>query len=245
MGYFIYDTHCMLKFHSMHGSNQHRKRLGRPRDAGIDNDVVAAVLGVLRSGGYRAVTIEDIARRVKRARTSLYRRWPSKRHLVAFAVVNELGIEPSPNSGSLRNDLLAAVETLRKAFSGPLGSALAGLAADMAQDPGLARLIRTVVLAPRRDSMHAALKRAQARGEIAGDLDGELLLDMLTAPYYFRALFGRGRITPRLNAKIVDYMLRAASPRFVRAAARPRAAPHPLVSSQPPAKPARSRPRRK
>jgi AcrR family transcriptional regulator len=217
----------MLKFHSMHGSKQNRKRPGRPRDERIDNDVVAAVLGVLNSEGYRAVTIENIARRVKRARTSLYRRWPSKRHLVAFAVVHELGVEPSANSGSLRKDLLAAVETLRRAFSGPLGSALAGLAADMAQDPALARLIRTVVLAPRRDSMHAALKRGQARGEIAGDLDAELLLDMLTAPYYFRALFWRGSITSKLNAKIVDYTLRAASPRFAPAEARSRAVRHP------------------
>jgi AcrR family transcriptional regulator len=234
----------------MHSSNENRKRLGRPRDGRIDRDVVAAVLGVLRSEGYRAVTIENIARRVKRARTSLYRRWPSKRHLVAFAIVHELGVEPSPNSGSLRKDLLAAVETLRKAFAGPFGSALAGLAADMAHDAALACLIRTVVLAPRRDSMRAALKRGQVRGEIAGDLDGELLLDMLTAPYYFRVLFRHGRITSRMNAKIVDYALRAASSRFARAAARlpaarSRGAPHPRVSSQPPLKSARSRPRRK
>ncbi len=122
----------MLKFHSM----------GRPRNTRIDAEVVAAVLGVLRSRGYRAVTIESIARTVKRARTSLYRRWPSKRHLVAFAVVHELGVTPAANTGSLRDDLKAAVETLRKAFAGPLGAALAGLAADMAHDAALAQLIQ-------------------------------------------------------------------------------------------------------
>jgi AcrR family transcriptional regulator len=186
--------------------------MGRPRNARIDEEVVEAVLGVLRSRGYRAVTIENIARSVKRARTSLYRRWPSKRNLVAFAVVHELGTEAAADTGSLRKDLKAAVETLRRAFAGPLGAALAGLAADMAHDRALARLIRTTVLAPRRDSMRAALARGVQRAEIAAGLDHELLLDMLTAPYYFRTLFGHAHISARMDERVVDYALRAAAP---------------------------------
>jgi AcrR family transcriptional regulator len=171
--------------------------------------VVAAVLGVLRSKGYRAVTIENIARRVKRARTSLYRRWPSKRHLVAFAVVSTLGAAPAPDTGSLRTDLTAAVNTLRTGFAGVLGQALAGLVGDMAHDREFASSMRADVLAARRRSMRAALTRGEARGEIAAGLDIELVLDLLTAPYYFRALFGHARITAKMNEKIVDYVLRA------------------------------------
>ena len=44
--------------------------LGRPRDERIDTEVVSAVLDVLRRRGYRAVTVDGIARKVKRARTS-------------------------------------------------------------------------------------------------------------------------------------------------------------------------------
>ena len=185
------------------------RSLGRPRDENIDTEVVAAVLGVLRSKGYRAVTIENIARRVKRARTSLYRRWPSKRHLVAFAVVSTLGAAPAPDTGSLRTDLTAAVNTLRTGFAGVLGQALAGLVGDMAHDREFASSMRADVLAARRRSMRAALTRGEARGEIAAGLDIELVLDLLTAPYYFRALFGHARITAKMNEKIVDYVLRA------------------------------------
>jgi AcrR family transcriptional regulator len=186
--------------------------LGRPRDELIDVQVVDAVLAVLRSRGYRAVTIEKIAQRVKRARTSIYRRWPSKRHLVAFAIIKTLGAEPSPDTGSLRDDLVAAVETLRRAFAGVLGQALAGLVSDMAHDLKLAQLICEDVLAPRRQSMRAAFARAVARGEMAAGLDTELVLDMLTGPYYFRSLFGHAPITAAMNKKIVDYVLRAAAP---------------------------------
>lgn len=187
--------------------------LGRPRDERIDTEVVSAVLGALRGGGYGAVTIDGIARKVKRARTSIYRRWPSKRHLVAYAVLSEMGDNPAADTGGLREDLEAAVDTLRNAFAGPLGQALAGLVADMAQDPELAQTIREEVLAARRKSMREAFARARSRREIRADLDVELALDILTGPFYFRTLFGHGPINRKMTRDIVDYVLRVAAPR--------------------------------
>ncbi|HMK84991.1 MAG TPA: TetR/AcrR family transcriptional regulator C-terminal ligand-binding domain-containing protein, partial [Steroidobacteraceae bacterium] len=184
---------------------------GRPKDARIDEEVVRAVLTVLKTRGYRHVSIKGIAEAVKRARTSLYRRWPSKRHLVAYAVVSTLGPEPAPDLGSLRRDLQAAVETLQRAFAGPLGRALPGLVADMAQDPELAALIRARVLGRRRGSIKRALARGIARGEIRRGADFETLIDLLTAPCYFRALFGHRDMTRRFIEAVVDYVLRAAA----------------------------------
>jgi len=186
--------------------------LGRPRDDRIDADVVAAVLETLRTRGYRAVTIDGIARMVKRARTSLYRRWRSKRHLVAYAVLSAMGQHPASDTGELRKDLEAAVGTLLTAFAGPLGQALAGLVADMAHDGALARLIRGEVLAARRGSMRAAFARARARRQARRDLDVELVLDMLTGPFYYRALFGHAPITRAMTSAVVDYVLRVAAP---------------------------------
>lgn len=183
---------------------------GRPRDERIDSQVVTAVLNVLRSRGYRAVTIDGIARRVKRARTSIYRRWPSKRHLVAYCVVSVLGPNPAADTGRLRRDLEAAVGTLLNAFAGPLRQALAGLVADMAQDAVLARTIRQEVIAARRRSLREAFGRARARGELRAGVDVELLLDMLTGPFYYRALFGHAPISPRMARDAVGYVLRIA-----------------------------------
>jgi len=186
--------------------------LGRPRDERIDTEVVAAVLSVLRTRGYRAVTIDGIARKVKRARTSIYRRWPSKRHLVAYAVLNELGDNPAADTGVLREDLEAAVGTLQSGFAGPLGRALAGLVADMAQDAELAETIREEVLAARRKSMREAFVRARARREVRPDLDIELVLDMLTGPFYYRTLFGHAPVTRRMTREVVAYVLRMVAP---------------------------------
>jgi AcrR family transcriptional regulator len=187
-------------------------RFGRPRDERIDSEVVSAVLNALKKHGYRSVTIDGIARQVGRARSSLYRRWPSKRHLVAYAVVSEMGDNPAANTGHIRGDLEAAVGTLLRAFVGPLGQALAGLASDMAQDAALASIIRQEVLAPRRKSMREALERAQIRGEMRRDCDVELVLDMLTGPFYFRTLFGHVPISRETARLVVEYVLRVVQP---------------------------------
>jgi AcrR family transcriptional regulator len=186
---------------------------GRPKNERIDIEVVAAVLEGLRLHGYRGITIEGVARQVKRARTSLYRRWPSKRHLIADALVAKLGAQPAPDTGSLRKDLLAAVGTLPTAFAGVLGKALPGLVADMALDPALARMIREKVLVTRRRSIRAAFERAIERGECGRGFDLELLIDMLTGPFYFRALFGHLSATPLMVDTVVDYVMAIVRPR--------------------------------
>ena len=185
-----------------------RNARGRPRDGNIDRAVVAAVLDVLRTRGYKAVTMVGIARRVKRARASIYRRWKSKPHLVADCIVSAMGASPAPDTGTLRRDLTVAVGTLTRAFSGPLSQALPGLVADMAHDRELAEAVRRQVLAPRRKSMREALQRARARGEIRAATDVELLLDLLAGPFYFRTLFGHGRVNGRLGAAVVEAVLK-------------------------------------
>lgn len=170
--------------------------------------MVSAVLQVLRTRGYRAVTIDGIARKVKRARSSLYRRWPSKPHLVAYCIVSTLGASPAADQGGLGEDLRAAVGTLRRAFAGPLGPALPGLVADMAHDRELAEAVRRQVLAPRRKSMRDAFDRARRRGEARGTPNIDVLLDLLAAPFYFRALFGHARIDRRMTRDVVDYVLK-------------------------------------
>lgn len=188
-------------------------RLGRPVDRSIDRAVVDAVLSELKHRGYRSITMEGISRKIGRARASLYRRWPSKPHLVAYAVVSELGAHPSPNTGSLRLDLMRTVETLIAGFQGALGSALAGLIGEMADDPVLARTIRKEVLAKRRRSIRAAIRRGIKRGEVRADVNIELFMDMLTAPFYFRAMFGHLKLSAMMIETVVDTVLRGAAAR--------------------------------
>jgi AcrR family transcriptional regulator len=178
----------------------------------IDRAVVDTVLSELARVGYRAITMQGIARKTGRGRASLYRRWPSKRHLVAYAVVSELGANPTPDTGSLRLDLVRAVETLILGFERALAPALAGLVGEMPGDGELARMIRKDVLAKRRRSMRAAFERGIERGEVRRAIDIELFTDILTAPFYFRALFGHQRLSVSMIETVVDTVLAGAEP---------------------------------
>ena len=60
--------------------------------------------------------------------------------------------------------------------------------------------------------MREAIERARARGEARDDMDVELLLDMLTGPFYFRTLFGHASMSLKNTAQIVDYIVRLLKP---------------------------------
>jgi Bacterial regulatory proteins, tetR family len=71
--------------HNAHVEQPKRGR-GRPRRAGADDEILAVTLAMLKEGGYGALTVDAVAERSGVAKTTLYRRWPSKSALVAAAI---------------------------------------------------------------------------------------------------------------------------------------------------------------
>jgi hypothetical protein len=67
-------------------------------------------------------------------------------------------------------------------------------------------------MVPRRLSMREAIERAHLRGEARGDIDVELILDMLTGPFYFRTLFGHASMTLKDTAQIVENVVSLMQP---------------------------------
>lgn len=64
---------------------------GRPRDASIDDRVLAATRELLSEGGFAQLSMRLVAQRSGVTRASLTRRWPSKAALVIDAV---MGVTP-------------------------------------------------------------------------------------------------------------------------------------------------------
>ena len=95
-------------------------RRGRPRDEAVDQRVLSAAWGLLHAGGYAALNVDDVAERAGVAKTTLYRRWPTKDHLAIAAAAQVLGEVPIPDSGDLRRDLAE--------FAGPWPRASTGCA---------------------------------------------------------------------------------------------------------------------
>src|SRR3954453_20175154 len=90
-------------------------QLGRPR-AGIDAVVFAATLRTIHEMGYAGATMDRIAAAAGVAKTTLYRRWPSKGALVTDCLVDAFGLAyalgpfgPVPLSGARRDEFLSSV----------------------------------------------------------------------------------------------------------------------------------------
>jgi AcrR family transcriptional regulator len=76
---------------------------GRPRRAGADEEILAVTLELLRATGYREFNVDDVAARTGIAKTTIYRRWPTKEALVSAAV------EPTLQANELRVDSIDAL----------------------------------------------------------------------------------------------------------------------------------------
>lgn len=59
---------------------------GRPRRAGADEEILTVARELLRDRGYREFTVDAISERTGIAKTTVYRRFPSKGALVAAAI---------------------------------------------------------------------------------------------------------------------------------------------------------------
>ncbi|MFC6880228.1 MULTISPECIES: TetR/AcrR family transcriptional regulator [Actinomadura] len=182
---------------------------GRPRDTRIDDAVRSATLETLRESGYSRLTLEGVAARAGTTKPAIRRRWRTRQHLVVDALATTLGTAPTPDTGCTHCDLIEGIGTLTEAFSGDtvIRRALPGLVADLQEDPQLAASFFERLFHPRRATTAAALRRGVERGDLREDADIDLLLDMLAATTYYRALFGHLPITEDLAEHVVTVVL--------------------------------------
>ena len=111
---------------------------GRPRDPRIDGAVLRATVELLAETGYPGLLVSAIAERAGTSKPAIYRRWPSKAHLVHEAVFPIGAATAIPDTGSLPEDLREMVRRAMVFLTTPAArAALPGLVGEMAADPTL------------------------------------------------------------------------------------------------------------
>jgi len=184
------------------------KHGGRPRDPQIDAAVLEATLGVLEDMGYAHLTFEEIARRGDTTKPAIYRRWPSRQHLVLAALASRLGTARPPDTGCTLCDLDEGMKVFIAAFRQIRPDVLGPLFADCAADTGLRDAFMATLFDPPRAAVAAMLDRAAARGDIRPDTDRGLILDMLGSLVHYRALFGHAPTTDAEVEQAVEALMR-------------------------------------
>jgi AcrR family transcriptional regulator len=183
-------------------------KLGRPRDPTIDLRVFDATLTLLEDVGYLDLSLESVAHLAGVGRPSIYRRWSTKAALVVDALAHVAGTNPAPDTGSLRQDLLAVQSEMQSLYNSSLArKVVPGLLGDLASQTELAELFRSAYIAPRRASVKKALEKAHARGEIRQWWDPEVICDLLAGPMLLEAFFLDRPITEHYVNATVDAVL--------------------------------------
>jgi len=173
---------------------------------------------LLRSRGYAAMTMEDVAAKAGVGKATIYRRWPSKGALALDVLLELLELGPAPDTGTTKGDLVAIVRGVNTGLANPTAAAvIPGLATDLARDPTLAKAFQERFVLPRRRSVAEAIDRAVQRGDLPAEADQELLIDVLSSPVFYRIFVTGHPIEPDLAEKLVDFVLLRQIPTKARA----------------------------
>lgn len=173
---------------------------GRPRDPRIDAAVLRATVELLAETGYPGLLVSAIAERAGTSKPAIYRRWPSKAHLVHEAVFPIGAATEVPDTGSLVGDVREMVCRTAKFLTTPAArAALPGLIGEMAADPTLHTALLERFTGIIGGGLAAWLDAAAARGtvrrevtadELAEALAGITLVSLLTRPDQLDAAHG-------------------------------------------------------
>jgi AcrR family transcriptional regulator len=186
-------------------------RPGRPRDNARDPEILAVALDVLAETGYDGMTIDLVAARAKAGKATLYRRWPSKAHLVIDAVAcmrgGDLDPERLPDTGTLRGDLVAlikphAIEDVERKLK-----VMAGLMSMLSREPGLAEAVNATIVEPRAEANRILMRRAIERGEISPECDIETLSHVTPSMAAYRSLVLKKPVDREFLISMIDGVL--------------------------------------
>jgi AcrR family transcriptional regulator len=178
--------------------------VARPRSEEARREVVAATAEVIATLGVDKLTIEEVAARSGVAKTTIYRHWSSRSALVIDAVRSCFEHLVTPDTGHLRDDLVALFSGMVKVdLDGQIGRIIPSILDAAARDPDIARLVARIT-EERQDPVRDIVGRAQARGELPADLDLEVAVACIMGPLLFRKFQLRLPITDAFLAGCID-----------------------------------------
>ena len=180
----------------------------RPRVEGDrEQEILDATLDALAEVGYDRLTMDAVAARAKASKATLYRRWNGKAALVIDALISQKAAPPVPDTGSLREDLIAAFCGMGGMTDSRQLALLGSLITAISRDEEFAEAFRRDFIGPKAAINRTIFERALARGEIRPDIDLDILGPALPGILLHR-LFMLGEIpTQDVITAVIDQVI--------------------------------------
>ncbi len=183
---------------------------GRPRDTRRDEAIITATLHALADCGFAGLSMEAVAARAGVGKATVYRRWPTKDALVSDALGTLADVSGGVQTGSLRDDLVAWLNTVRRHSIQTLaGRIMPRLLAERDDHPDLFETYRRRVMVPARERVAVLLHGGIVSGELCPDIDIEMIIDMLIGSVAYWQYTGYSRdVSGSRITGVVDTVLR-------------------------------------
>ena len=187
------------------------RRKGRPplHRAASHAAIVDAVYALLQEKSVRDLTIEEVAKRAKVGKPTIYKWWSTKATLVLAMLCERMAPKlEKPTVLTAEESLHFRVRRLIDAFNGPFGKIVAGLIAEGQSEPAVLQEFFDRWVSPRRNATIADLQRGKHAGELRSETEPELINDAIFGAIYYRLLLRSGPLTRRLGEELVEQVIR-------------------------------------
>ncbi|QKW09242.1 TetR/AcrR family transcriptional regulator [Streptomyces sp. NA04227] len=199
----------------MHSRTSGPTRTGRPRSAAADAAILAAARVALVELGWSKLTMGDVATRAGVAKTTLYRRWPSKSALVVDTVAALFDELELPDSGSLAGDIEGVVLQFAEILNRPeTRTALMAVIAESTRDEPLREHIRVSIVDRQKRLVLEGRAKAQERGELPVEDDTEtaeatasLIFDVVAGAVVHRSLVSAEPVDVEWARQLTELLL--------------------------------------
>src|SRR5437773_2575001 len=178
----------------------YRGRKGRPPSdrAASHAAIMDTVYTLLQEKSVRDLTMEEVAKRAKVGKPTLYKWWPTKATLVLAMLCERMAPNlEQPSDLTAEASLRFRVQSLIDAFNGPFGTIVAGLIAESQSEAGILQQFFDRWVSPRRTAALAELQRGRQAGEAWREAAPELLNDAIFGALYYRLLLRSCPLTRR------------------------------------------------
>jgi AcrR family transcriptional regulator len=192
-------------------NSSHRGRKGRPPSemAASHAAIMDTVYALLQEKSVRDLTMEEVAKRAKVGKPTLYKWWPTKATLVLAMLCERMAPNlERPSDRTAEESLRFRVRSLIDAFNGPFGKIVAGLIAESQSEPRILQQFFDRWVSPRRTATIADLQRGKNAGELRWEAEPELLNDAIFGAIYYRLLLRSGPLTRRFGEELVEQVIR-------------------------------------
>lgn len=185
--------------------------MARPRSEEANAKILKAAVELLFEVGLDGFTVDEVAARSGVAKTTIYRHFSSGSDLLVTALDSTVRPFPTPDTGSLRDDLLEFMAMCVPVFANPqLRPLMLGIVAAAATDAELDR-IQQALLTERKMPLRAIIDTAKERGQLSESLVFEDAFDFVEGPLLARWMQCPETLTDLDIGQLVDRIVAALS----------------------------------